>query len=276
MIALRRITLVVFGVLGSSIFGSNLLASATPGRIIGDNDLVQVPASYANDPRVQSIGKLKVGCTATHLGNGIAITAGHCFARSNFAGVRENLPCSEAKYSVRWGVTYGSEGYLTSQCTAVVAMELNSERDYAIFRVSPIPPSSIPISLEKVNMGDDISIFSHPRMRPLEWSQWCKVEGFVQKSHGNQFYYSCDTEGGSSGAGVLDKDYKFVGIHNYYNAHLNRNGATLLSVTPIANILRAEQTRSVLGSEAGLVALPLLRSKAPLLFSTAFPAVEAR
>ncbi len=239
-----------FGIFGLCIAASNLYAGPlTPGRIIGTNNLVHVPASAANEPRIQAIGRLKLGCTVTHVGNGIAITAGHCFASNNFEGVHENIPCSDVRFSVRWGVTYGTSGYLTSQCMEVIATELNGERDYAIFRVSPVPPSKIELAEHAPQLDSDISIYSHPRMRPMEWSQWCKVEGFVEKSNNNQFFYSCDTEGGSSGAAVLNSEFKVVGIHNYYTNVLDRNGATLVNVTPLVRILTLEQAKHSFISE---------------------------
>ncbi len=263
MIALRRIAIRLFGVLGTTVFASSLLANGWAERIIGKNDLLQVPSSLSHDPRIQAIGKLQIGCTATHIGNGIAISAGHCFARGNFDGKREHLTCSDIKHTIRWGVTYGSEGYLSSHCTEVIALELNSERDYAIFRVSPVPATAMPVNLEPFKLNDDISIFSHPRMRPLEWSQWCKVEGFVERSLGNQFFYSCDTEGGSSGASVLDKDYRVIGIHNYYNGILGRNGATRLAATPLAEILAADKARGFPSVKD--IAKPFINTLVPMI-----------
>jgi len=225
------------GTSGLSIFASNLSATNTTDRIIGKNDLVKVPASYANDHRMQAIGLMELGCTVTHVGRGIAITAGHCFASSNFQGVKKNLPCSESKYSIHWGYLEGVDSYLTSQCTNIIATELNSERDYAIFRVSSIPDGFIDVNGATAAIGDDISIYSHPKKRTLEWSNWCKVEGLISKSNGNQFYYSCDTEPGSSGAAVLDSNDRIVGIHNYYNGPLDRNGATLITKTPLIDLL---------------------------------------
>ena len=224
---------------GLSVNASILLANPfDTSRIIGDNDLVPVPASSAQLPHVQAIGRMQLGCTVTHVGKGIAITAGHCFARGNFEGIRHKLPCGDSKHSVRWGVTYDTEGYLTSQCTEIVSIELNKERDYAIFRVFPVPTSAVEISETPVEENLQISIYSHPRRRPMEWSQWCHVEGFVSKSKNHQFFYSCDTEGGSSGAAVLDSKLHMVGIHNYYSSELNRNGATLVLSSPILSILK--------------------------------------
>ncbi len=208
-------------------------------RIIGDNNLVKVEGILAENPKLKAIGRMELGCTATHIGNGIAITAGHCFTKENLEEKKEKVPCSAGEHDVRWGVNYDDgEGYMRSHCTEILAIEKNKRKDYAIFRVSPVPDYKIDVATDyKVSVDDEISIFSHPRRRPLEWSNWCKVEGFLERSAKNQFYYSCDTEGGSSGAAVLNKNNEVIGIHNFYNGMLNRNGATLVSSTPLSSIL---------------------------------------
>lgn len=252
MFRLRTLTFTL-GIAGMNIFCSNLFANSnSTDRIIGANDLVKITAKDADNSLVKAIGRMQLGCTVTHVGNGIAITAGHCFARNNFEGVRQNLPCSDSKYNTQWGFTYNLDGtgegtsYLQSECVEIIATEMNIQRDYAIFRVSPIPPAHLEPSLGTAEIGTKISIYSHPKKRPLEWSTWCTVEGFVKKSKDNQFYYSCDTEGGSSGAAVLDRDLRIVGIHNYYTDRIGgrdgRNGATHLSVTPLQNILMGGTT----------------------------------
>ncbi|MBI2602086.1 MAG: trypsin-like peptidase domain-containing protein [Deltaproteobacteria bacterium] len=208
-------------------------AASSSDRIIDENDLEKIYAKTG--PIVEAIGRMNVGCTVTHLGNGIAITAGHCFVSSPFHGIRSAGSCESRRYDIKWGVTYTQDaGYLGSKCVKVLAIELNQERDYAILRVNPVPPRHLKVEFEhEIAVGDTISIFSHPSMRPLEWSSYCGVEGFFEQSKGNQFRYSCDTEGGSSGASVLNKEEAIVGIHNYYNAELNRNGATKISSTPL-------------------------------------------
>ena len=51
---------------------------------------------------VNAIGLMKIGCTVTHLGNGLAITAGHCFKNIS-KHIYKNIDCSlEDKYSVIW------------------------------------------------------------------------------------------------------------------------------------------------------------------------------
>lgn len=217
----------------------NAKNSSDPLKIIGENDLINVPSTYADLSEVKAIGRMRLGCTVTHVGKGIAITAGHCLSASSFEGVRNDQKCSSSRYNVRWGVTYGSRGYMTSKCLRVIAIENNSERDYAVLFFDPIPEGFIRVDFaQETKKGDEISIFSHPRKRPLEWSNWCEVDTFFDKSKGNQFGYDCDTEGGSSGAAVLNSNMQVVGIHNFYHGSSNRNGATKITSTPLKYILR--------------------------------------
>ena len=223
--------------LSVTLLGVDAAAASSTDRIIDENDLEKIYAKTG--PIVEAIGRMNVGCTVTHLGNGIVITAGHCFANTPFRGIASADSCESRRYDIKWGVTYAQDaGYLNSKCVKVLAMELNQERDYAILRVSPVPPRHLKVDFEhEIAEGDTISIFSHPSMRPLEWSSYCGVEGFFEQAKGHQFRYSCDTEGGSSGASVLNKANSVVGIHNYYNSESNRNGATKISSTPLRMFL---------------------------------------
>ena len=55
-----------------------------PSKIIGTNDLIAVNALATNIPLkykalVNAFGLMSMSCTATHIGNGYVLTAGHCF-----------------------------------------------------------------------------------------------------------------------------------------------------------------------------------------------------
>ena len=82
-------------------------------RIIGSNDLTQIVLEDHNYNIVNAIGLMKIGCTVTHLGNGLAITAGHCFKRNISKHIYKNLDCSlEDKYSVIWAYAKNSHNNL--------------------------------------------------------------------------------------------------------------------------------------------------------------------
>jgi V8-like Glu-specific endopeptidase len=204
-------------------------------RIIGDNDLVSVDASFGHSKVVKSIGRLRVGCTVTHVGQGVVVTAGHCFFDSTFEGKVEHKSCNEGKFEVEWGVLATSPSYLQSRCTEIIAAEYRGGVDYTIFRVSPYPATSVAISDRSVSFGDRISILSHPRRRPMEWSGYCAIKS-LSTHQNSQFGYECDTDGGSSGAAVLNENFEIVGIHNFYNSMDNLNGGTAVNITPLSEL----------------------------------------
>src|SRR5438128_211115 len=112
---LLTIAFVVTGCAASD--GSEETASTSQPKIIGTNDLTPVvqdganiPSKYA--PLIDGFGKLSNGCSVTHIGNGVAITAGHCF--NSPATRASNLPCGT--YSVAWGYRQDKAPYLTSKC----------------------------------------------------------------------------------------------------------------------------------------------------------------
>jgi len=205
-------------------------------KIIGTNDLVPVAADGANIPAkyrslLDAFGRMG-GCSATLIGNGLAITAGHCFGAGRTA--ETNLPCSR---SVAWGYRKDRPAYLTSRCEVVLAAE-NGERDYALFVVRPIPPVSVPIRTTRPSDGSMITIFGHPRRRPLEWSQTCAIQPSTDPAS-STFRYECDTEPASSGSSVLDDtSLDVVGIHN--DGTSRWNDATFIADTPIPGLMSGE------------------------------------
>ena len=219
--------------------------SAKPGasgkgeKIIGTNDLTPVKQDGANIPAkyaalVDAFGVLSVGCTATHIGNGIVLSAGHCFSATSTR--KDNVPC--AGKTVKWGVRVDKASYLTSKCETVLAMEQSDARDYAIFRVSPVPTATVAIdAARRPALNTTLTIFSHPQLRPLEWSKTCPLLDASAGGWGaDQFTHQCDTEGGSSGATILDDStLKVVGIHD--GGLMPWNYGTYLSDTPIAELL---------------------------------------
>lgn len=208
-------------------------------KIIGDNDLTPVtqnganiPAKYAGLP--DAFGIISMGCTATHIGNGVVVTAGHCF---NAPSTRKNnFAC--AGTTVKWGVRVDSPAYLTSKCTTVYAAQQSHDIDYSIFQVDVAPAAKVDVDLSARPAFDStITIFSHPHLRPLEWSKTCTVKPSSNGGWGaNQFAHQCDTDPGSSGATVLDDDtLKVVGIHD---GGINPwNYGTFLYDTPLAEVL---------------------------------------
>jgi V8-like Glu-specific endopeptidase len=212
-------------------------------KIIGSNDLRAVLENgdrlsdgKALDPKykpiIDAFGTISVGCTATHIGNGIVLTAGHCFdAPQN--GARD-LACSNI--TVKWGVRRDKAAYMTSTCQRILEERLNGSIDYAIFRVSPVPPVKVDVDLSaRPPTGRRLTIFGHPQLRPLEWSGTCTLQpGSTGGFGSSQFSHQCDTEPGSSGSTVLDDTtLRVIGIHD--GGSPSWNYASYLFDTPLKN-----------------------------------------
>jgi V8-like Glu-specific endopeptidase len=191
-------------------------------RIIGTNDLVLVKPDFSNIPAkfrnsMNAIGKLSSGCTVTHIGQGFAVTAGHCFWQTFFdEELKLNEKCSDE--TITWAWTEGSVDHKTSQCLEVVAMQRSEtdNLDFAIMKISNPPAAKIDIEWKKKpRTGSFVTIFSYPEEAPLSWSKNCRIKTLTAKdSLPGLMHHVCDTLTGSSGAAVLDiVSGKIVGLH---------------------------------------------------------------
>ena len=208
-------------------------------EIIGENDLLPINDTSETEHITKAMGMMDIGCTVTHIGQGFAITAGHCFYPFKFASEAIDEECASDKYNIKWGVTVDNPGYLESSCVRIIHSEHNSLKDYALIIVDPIPDFQLTVNTRyNPRKYQAITIFSFPQKRPLEWSGWCSIDDKIPSSEQHQFSYECDTQGGSSGAAVLNENLEIVGIHNFYSYELNRNGATFIHKTTIPNYIQ--------------------------------------
>lgn len=186
-------------------------------QIIGSDDRVWVDNSGSNIPEhirplMNSIGLMKfknsdgmrAGCTATHLGEGLVVTAGHCIHECE-------------SITVTWGVRGSEEGYLKSQCTEIVNSENTDFVDYAFFKVDNAPESFISADFSWVVPSESptaLAVLAHHELKPLQFSTNCVTSGVNGQSDA-QFTHDCDTLGGGSGAAIIDANtLKVIGIHN--------------------------------------------------------------
>jgi len=213
----------LFGILTALAGALSGAWAQTPEKVIGENDFVPVAADAANLPlelqdAVSAIGQLNIGCTATHIGDGLVLTAGHCVTRS---------PRSRSKGCPQLGVIWGNYGgnkkYSVSKCITVEAREYNDRVDYAVLRVANPPSAVVEVDWEPQDQNISATILSFPRMRPMEWSPNCATHPYMDPVRAAvKFSHSCDTEGGSSGAPIFSADtFKMVGIHGGAGDELN-------------------------------------------------------
>jgi V8-like Glu-specific endopeptidase len=196
------------------------LHAATSNKIIAEDDLTPVKADNSNIPVkykniTNAFGMLSMGCTATHIGNGYAITAAHCFDKNPkylADQLLTNLNCMGT--SIIWGYQQGKPAYLQSQCTKILFLEKSELNDFAIIKVSPVPTAFVEVEMNrKAQLMDILTLFSYPQRLPLRWSKLCAME-FDVLYPVNKLQHNCDTNNGSSGAALIDNEtLKIVGIH---------------------------------------------------------------
>jgi hypothetical protein len=184
-------------------------------KIIGENDLLPVNGDASNLPKnlqplASAVGQLNVGCTATHIGNGLALTAGHCVSVS---------PRSSSSSCRSLGIVWGNRGtqptLSVSKCLQIVERKYTGGLDFALLKIENPPSTFIPVETENPQSSRFVTMLSFPRMRPLEWSKNCEIREYNNPSLATlKFFHDCDSESGSSGAAIIDQQtLKIVGIH---------------------------------------------------------------
>lgn len=211
-----------------------------PNRIIGEDNSIVVSADGSNLPvamvsLVDAFGWSNFRCTMTHIGQGYVLTAGHCFEAKK--ELTRDIECQDAL--VKWGYRQGTEVYLESKCEKIVAMQNDARIDFALIKVFPIPHAYVSVDLNPISTNLKTTLFSHPRGLPLRWAQYCNIENAGLSSGPGTaiFHHQCDTEGGSSGAVLIDAaTLKIVGIHN--GRVLETNYGSFVHQDPLVEILK--------------------------------------
>lgn len=192
-------------------------------------DMPRIPAKYR--PLGRAFGIVNIGCTATHVGAGVVLTAGHCVLAEPVQQPVKDEACPDG-LAVTWSYTYlkwSKNGPMAtlpkagdvSPCFRILAAEWDANKDYAILQVDNPPSASVVVDLDaRAETDREVTIFGHPAWRPLEWSGTCRVRPSAdlpwQIYHRPaRFGHKCDTEPISSGSPVIDTaSLKIVGIHD--------------------------------------------------------------
>ncbi len=197
-----------------------------------------------------AIGNLSSGCTITHIGQGYALTAGHCFWQTFFDGdLKLNQPCIDE--TITWKQTADGANPRISKCVEVIAMQKNDDLDldFAIMKISNPPKEFIVVDwYNKPRTSQWFTIFSYPNEAPLSWSQYCRLKKVRPiDNRPNSIHHVCDTEVGSSGAAILNaQNGHMVGMHLSGDGEFNSDGTRTeaivnfgqyITFTPIKKIL---------------------------------------
>lgn len=205
---------------------------STQGTILGTNDLIQVNKKGTNidekyRPLLDAFARTEIEgkvCTATHIGNGLVLSAGHCFDAGTEREDWTSCDGQTTTFSFRVGniapITY---------CKQIITKQKGNGYDYALYRINRTPSAAIPVHRgPSPALNTKLTMFGHPGGRPLEWSNTCDL---LFKGSPT-WHHDCDSEGGSSGSAMLlDDSLEVVGIH--WGGSVTYNVANALQNSPI-------------------------------------------
>lgn len=151
-------------------------------------------------------------CTGARVGANLFLTNYHC-----------DHGCETMQFRMGYEQDVGSADRTVYACKRL--LRKNETLDYALFEVTP-PPSGAELQYPILTLwkgplteGTKLVVASHPsgKLKVIDRSDECvlsSTEVFRTESGRDTVKHMCDTEGGSSGAPVIDRERGFgVGIH---------------------------------------------------------------
>ena len=221
--------------------------TASTEQVFGTDDRIAVAPTGANvEARFRGLldafGDIgPMGCTATHLGKGLVVTAGHCFK----AGPLKQTDVACGDVTVGWGNRSARGPRLVSKCLKILAMIVDDIQglDYAFLQVDAYPSVSIALETKvPAHVDDPVTLFSHPFNGILLWSPPCLLQPTTSNVILEAYlFHRCDTVGGSSGAALLSaKTGRIVGVHDgaFGSDASGANFATRIERTPALALLK--------------------------------------
>ncbi|MEI8026807.1 MAG: trypsin-like peptidase domain-containing protein [Pseudomonadota bacterium] len=178
--------------------------------IIGNDDFVAVNSDGSNIPEeyrslIRATGYLDSGCTVTHIGNGLVLTAGHCLAPNE---IFPNDPeqCLPGR-SIQFGIFKDGITGPKATCIKRLYAQLNNTRDVALLHADKFPSEKVDVEIDSTPAPEtQITLFGHPDGRPLQWSKYCSLIVLKYCNTKDAFGFLCDSLPGSSGSLLLSAD----------------------------------------------------------------------
>ena len=156
-----------------------------------------------------AVGKMNgVGCTGTMIGEDLFLTASHCVG----GGTVGEEVLFDYEYEVGGQTTIME--YKPFKVAEIVEDGAQYNLDFAVLRLEGTPGVDYgfrSLSKEVLQEGEPITIIQHPGGRP-KMIESGTIFGF---NPDQLLYGDLDTEGGSSGSGVLNHDGFIVGVHTH-------------------------------------------------------------
>ena len=189
-----------------TIVGPSICGSTTDWQNVETYDGTLGPTTDFVAAHQRPVGQMTpIGCSGTLIAPDLFLTAGHCASSS-----------TPGNQTVRFNFQSAPNGTprpTTSYSIAAVVEDALGGVDYAILRLNGNPGgtwgTTVPTAL-RPTAGQPITIIQHPNGLPK------KVEGGTLDffADGRMTYGNLDTEGGTSGSGILqNRTGSLIGVH---------------------------------------------------------------
>ena len=194
--------------------GADVETTSQLSMVVGENEIVPVGADLSLLPAaiqesIGALGQLDDTCTVFHIGEGVVLSAAHCFSEK----VQANTAC--VTHDIHW-----ADGSV-SACTEVLYRELDDDQDLFAFVVDPIPADSFTIAETSFRaIGEELVIVGYPAELDLSMATGCSATAVTPGSP--RFEHNCDSLPGNSGSPIFSKNSgEIIGVHNGSAAPFN-------------------------------------------------------
>ncbi len=191
-----------------------------------NTNVVQATSNYSEPDSQQKsvVGRLSIiiddkiiNGTIFHIGNGICLTAGHCFKNLSHGNIINN---SFVEFSI--GVP---QQQLRTLINEIILIDVNL--DLAVLRLAIVPTQALKLSPKDCANGEDVFMIHYPQggnikksdngvATIMDFGRGDGEVGNIAMYEGSEYFRStCTTEPGSSGAPIfsLQDSNKVIGIH---------------------------------------------------------------
>jgi hypothetical protein len=159
-------------------------------------------------------------CSGVVVGEGLFLTNWHCGGqpgRTPEDGYWGTRACQDTIIDLSWDGDPVSREF---RCSEVLC--LNRELDFALLRIAPLGADAVKAATTRVAPpveDERIAVIHHPECLPKRITDRCSVvdasyRGWIDPTTAVDFSHRCDTEAGSSGGAVFDKEGRLLGLHH--------------------------------------------------------------